>query len=280
MHLNVTTTGRCSADCIYCPQAQFGAAMQVRPAYLSPAEFAALLPNLASTRFDGVSFGGFSEPFENPDIVDLLSLAAEQSFAGALSVYSNGAFLTPEVVRAARHLPLARVDVSCHPLEAETYRRTRRHLDPALVYDNLVFLLQNRSNIAELVVSVTGPFGGAAAMAELEALCVRFGARFERRALHSRAGLLGVGRREPVRQGPFRCAKFDFGKPVLVPGGDLSLCCQDFSLSYIIGNLHWQSFGDIMETSPLRRHVLDVAAGRVADPSLHCYQCVFCVPSK
>jgi hypothetical protein len=48
----------------------------------------------------------------------------------------------------------------------------------------------------------------------------------------------------------------------------------------VIGNLHVQPFGEIMAGSPLRRHVLDVAAGRTSDPELACYQCVFCVPAE
>jgi hypothetical protein len=280
MLLNITAVSACKADCIYCPQAAFQAAMAGRPAYLSRQEFAELLPNLADTQFEGFSFGGFSEPFENPDIVELLRLAAAQSFAGPVSVYSNGEALTPDMVEALRDVPLARVDISCHGFDDDIYRRTRRFLDPRKVRDNVLFLLRNRENIGELVISVTGPFGSAAAKNELAELCRRFGARLEHRALHSRAGLLRIGRvAMPATPGAFRCAKFDFAKPVLVPGGDLSLCCQDFGLVDVIGNLHRQSFEDIMAHSPRRRHILDVAAGREQDPGLRCYQCQFCVPA-
>lgn len=279
MLLNITATSACTAGCVYCPQPQFQAAMAGRPAYLSRQEFAALLPRLAGTQFDGFSFGGFSEPFENPDIVALLRLAAAQPFVGSVSLYTNGEALTPDTVEELQDVRLARVDVSCHGFDAETYRRTRRGLDPAKVRDNVMHLLRHRRNIAELVISVTGPFGRESALEALAALCRQSGARLERRPLHSRAGLLRVGRRAPAPPGPFRCAKFDFRKPVLVPGGDLSLCCQDFSLDLVIGNLHRQTFDEIMTGSPLRRHILEVAAGHRADPDLRCYQCAFCVPA-
>jgi len=281
MLLNITATAACTADCIYCPQGPFRSAMGGKPAYLSKQEFAALLPNLADTQFEAFSFGGFSEPFENPDIIELLGLAAEQSFVGKVNVYSNGEALTPERVEALRHVALSHVDISCHGFDTDTYRRTRRNLDPGRVRDNILFLLQSRQNIAELVISVTGPFGSAESLDQLAALCERFGARLERRSLHSRAGLLRIGRLPArTRSGPFRCAKFDFAKPVLVPGGDLCLCCQDFALDYVIGNLHSRTFRDIMAHSPLRRHVLDVAGGREEDSTLRCYQCAFCVPTE
>ena len=66
---------------------------------------------------------------------------------------------------------------------------------------------------------------------------------------------------------------------VLVPGGDLSLCCQDFALQSVIGNLHDRPFAELMASSPLRTHVLEVAAGRRTDSALACYDCVFCVPA-
>src|SRR5262249_11683963 len=163
-----------------------------------------LLPNLAKTHFDTCSFGGFSEPFENPEIVDLIELSAAQRFVGQIAIYSNGELLTPAVVNALRHVPLFRVDVSCHGVDVDIYRRTRRSLDPGKIRDNVAFLLQNRENISELVISVSGPFGPSEALQELRELCVRYGARLEQRQLHSRAGLLRIGRlKEPRQPGPF-----------------------------------------------------------------------------
>jgi hypothetical protein len=252
--------------------------MKGRPQNLTHAEFSALLPNLSDTHFTAFSFGGFSEPFDNPEIVSLLSLASEQPFVDELWVYTNGESLTPEIFSQLESIPLAIVDVSCHGFDAEVYRRTRSFIDPQRVRANLVHVLQHRENIARLTVSVTGPFGSESDFDQLQRLCETYGARFERRSLHSRAGLLQIGQIRSKQPGPFRCAKFDFEKPVLLPGGDLSLCCQDFGLEQIIGNLHRQTFDEIMSTSPVRQHVLNVARGVEDDPNLRCYECLFCVP--
>ena len=189
--------------------------------------------------------------------------------------------MTPARMRELTGVRFGTVDVSCHGFEPETYRRTRSFIDPAAVRENVLFLLENHSNIANLAISVSGPFGSEESLDELAELCAASGANLFRRDLHSRAGLLRIGQvNGRPKGGPFRCAKFDFEKPVLVPGGDLSLCCQDFALRYVIGNLHTRRFGEIMAGSPLRRHVLDVAAGSSSDPELACYQCVFCVPAE
>jgi hypothetical protein len=280
VHLNVTTTSGCRGKCVYCPQDRYQTAMSERPRYLTAGEFRSIVPMLEGTRFETMSFGGFSEPFDNPEIVELLTVAHELECVDELVVYSNGEAMTPATMRALAHVRFGTVDISCHGFDPETYRRTRSFIDPAAVRENVLFLLENRSNIANLTVSVSGPFGSKESLDELAELCTAAGATLFRRDLHSRAGLLRLGRSEGTsKRGAFRCAKFDFEKPVLVPGGDLSLCCQDFALQYVIGNLHHRPFAELMTESPLRTHVLEVAAGRRYDPELACYQCVFCVPT-
>jgi hypothetical protein len=279
VHLNVTTTSGCRGRCVYCPQDRYWDAMADRPRYLTAAELHRLVPNLEGTHFETMSFGGFSEPFDNPEIVELLTLAHELDFVDEVAVYSNGEAMTPARMQELGHVRFGTVDVSCHGFDPEIYRRTRSFIDPAAVRENVLFLLDNRANIANLTISVSGPFGSDESLDELAGLCAASGATLFRRDLHSRAGLLRIGNGNGrPKSGPFRCAKFDFEKPVLVPGGDLSLCCQDFALRYVIGNLHARPFGEIMAGSPLRAHVLDVAAGRSTDPGLACYRCVFCVP--
>jgi uncharacterized Fe-S cluster-containing radical SAM superfamily protein len=278
MHLNVTTTSGCRGRCVYCPQDRYWDAMRERPRFLTAAELEALVPMLERTHFEVMSFGGFSEPFDNPEIVELLTLASELDFVDEVVVYSNGEAMTPSTMRGLERVQLGTVDVSCHGFDPETYRRTRSFIDPTAVRTNVLHLLQHRDNIENLVVSVSGPFGSDEDLGELEALCTAAGATLFRRDLHNRAGLLRIGGNER-KSGPFRCAKFDFEKPVLVPGGDLSLCCQDFALQYVIGNLHDRPFAELMASSPVRNHVLEVAAGRREDPGLACYDCVFCVPT-
>ncbi|HEY1365849.1 MAG TPA: radical SAM/SPASM domain-containing protein [Gaiellaceae bacterium] len=280
MHLNVTTTSGCRGRCVYCPQDRYWGAMADRPRFLTAAELRALVPQLEGTRFATMSFGGFSEPFDNPEIVELLSLAHELEFVEKLVVYSNGEAMTPATMRSLAHVDFETVDVSCHGFDPETYRRTRSFIDPAAVRENVLYLLENRANIRNLTISVSGPFGSDESLAELDDLCAAAGATLFRRDLHSRAGLLRIGNGNgKPKSGAFRCAKFDFEKPVLVPGGDLSLCCQDFALRYVLGNLHERPFAELMASSPLRTHVLEVAAGRRDDPDLACYSCVFCVPA-
>ena len=272
MRLNVTTTSGCRGKCVYCPQDEYQHAANALPRYLTPAELRELRGNLGR-RFDEISFGGFSEPFDNPDLVELLEIA--RTLTDRISIYTIGDLVDRSVVDRMAHVPIDRFDVSCHGFEPRVYERTRPFVDPRRVRENLLYLFEHRDHIRKLVVSVTGPFGSDEARAELAELCHRYRARLDLRDLHSRAGLLRIRRRKQAA-GPFRCRKDAFEKPVLVPGGGLVLCCQDFGMRTQLGNLHDQSFDEILATSPARRHVLAVAAGQVRDPSLACYECEFC----
>ena len=275
MRLNITASAGCRGQCAYCPQDRYQRAMSAAPRMLTAAEFSSLLPRLRGTSFEEISFGGFSEPFDNSEIVELVTLARE--LTDSVSIYTIGEDATPELLGRMSHLSLNVFDVSCHGFDADVYRRTRPFVDPRNVERNVRWLLDHRANIRELRISMTGPFGGAAAE-EMRQLCRSKGAKLVTRELHSRAGLIKLGSRSERKSGPFRCGKFGFNKPVLVPGGAVALCCQDFGLSSILGNLHATEFDALMD-SPVRQHVLDVAAGRTVDPSLSCYACVFCLPT-
>ena len=171
MHLNVTTTSGCRGRCVYCPQDRFWDAMTERPRFLTAAEFGELVPNLEGTHFESISFGGFSEPFDNPEIVELLTIAHGLDFVDEVAVYSNGEAMTPARMRELTGVRFGTVDVSCHGFEPETYRRTRSFIDPAAVRENVLFLLENHSNIANLTISVSGPFGSEESLDELAELC-------------------------------------------------------------------------------------------------------------
>jgi uncharacterized Fe-S cluster-containing radical SAM superfamily protein len=277
MHLNITTTSGCQGACVYCPQDLFKAAMRGRPEFLTAKEFTALLPHLGDSHFEVFSFGGFSEPFDNPEIVSLFELAQAQEFVEKIWVHTNGDAVTPKTVQRMASVRFDYFDISCHGLDPEAYRKTRPFVDGGRVRDNLLYLLGHRDNIRDLTVSVSGPFTPEDQLRGLASICRQHGANLDVRRLHSRAGLLSIGQRARPASGPFRCAKFDFKKPVLLPGGDLTLCCQDFGLTTILGNLHRQTFAEILDQSPLRRHVLAVAAGVTEDSRLPCYRCEFCI---
>jgi hypothetical protein len=48
------------------------------------------------------------------------------------------------------------------------------------------------------------------------------------------------------RVGPLRCRPSpNFDHPICLPNGDVVVCCQDFGLDHVLGNLVRQSWADI-----------------------------------
>src|SRR5262245_18048401 len=173
MLLNITTTAGCRGKCVYCPQNRFQAAMRERPAFLTAAELALLTGLLHDTRFRAISFDGFSEPFDNPEIIDLYAIASEQEHDEENQVYTNGEAATPQVIRQLARFRFGRFDISCHGFDPDVYRRTRPFIDSRRVRDNVLFILENHANIERLVISVTGPFAKPCELDELAGLCAK-----------------------------------------------------------------------------------------------------------
>jgi radical SAM protein with 4Fe4S-binding SPASM domain len=61
--------------------------------------------------------------------------------------------------------------------------------------------------------------------------------------------------RVPLKLGNIKCciAGNDFDHNVLMPNGDMYLCCMDYGLGQYIGNLFDQSYEDIMNGEPLAK---------------------------
>jgi hypothetical protein len=78
---------------------------------------------------------------------------------------------------------------------------------------------------------------------------------------HSRAGTLDEGRVEklgamvpPRIDYPVVCAKTPhYDQNVLFPNGDVGLCCMDFGMKHIIGNLLTSDYYDLFESPELMR---------------------------
>jgi hypothetical protein len=56
------------------------------------------------------------------------------------------------------------------------------------------------------------------------------------------------------------CHKLDHPQFVLLPNGDVTLCCMDFGLSYILGNLLTENYVDIKQSFLARKKTFDLCS--------------------
>lgn len=77
------------------------------------------------------------------------------------------------------------------------------------------------------------------------------------------------------KKGPIKCQHDADGIPFVFPNGNLYLCCMDYGLKHIIGNLIEQSYDEVNE-SPVRKELN--RASQQEDSDMLCRSCVFALP--
>uniref|UniRef100_A0A7C3UZ28 Radical SAM protein n=1 Tax=Desulfobacca acetoxidans TaxID=60893 RepID=A0A7C3UZ28_9BACT len=124
--LQVEVTSQCNAACIYCPHTVYRHAWQSR--HLSLDTFRKLLPELPRVRL--IHLQGWGEPFLNPDLFAMLTLAKQQGCQ--VSLTTNGMLLDSGKISA---LVEAELDILAFSLAGvgENNDRVRRGTDYATV---------------------------------------------------------------------------------------------------------------------------------------------------
>jgi len=91
---------------------------------------------------------------------------------------------------------------------------------------------------------------------------------------HSRADNLDNIPRKVIK-GPVKCHTNRYFSNVVIPNGDVSVCCSDFSLKHIVGNLLTQTLSDIHKSDTMRNFLKKMKDG---DENFICNNCFYGTP--
>lgn len=214
--LEITTVAPCTINCTFCPHDAYLSAYG-KSDLMKLDEFKRALATVPkSVR---IVFSGFSEPFLNPNAVDMMEHASDQGHK--LRLFSTLVGLSKEDVKRLAslklelfvlHLPdnLGNAKI---PSNA-TYRETLDNALRSLRIDNFAVMNENFS-------------------------------------ANTRAGLIKLSIKKHKR-GIFWCTKLYSNQFVMLPNCDVVLCCRDFALRHKLGNLLQQSYKEISESKVLR----------------------------
>ena len=201
--------------CSYCPQDAYKRAYKRMPGRHSATldDYKLMLANVAHTTRN-IDFSGYTEPLYNPYWFDIFQHTLEQGYA--VTLFSTLGNASLDDLDKLSGLALNRIYVHFldhviqrHKLAFLIERCREHHLD-------LVFIYFDEDG-RELATDFQNQVG-----------CERWTA-------HSRAGLVNIGRR--YLQGPVSCSEQRHFSNVVLPNGDVHVCCMDFALQYKIGNL-------------------------------------------
>jgi Iron-sulfur cluster-binding domain len=242
--LEITTVASCTIRCTFCPQDALKENYPSDTAHrLSIESFKTVLGKLPP--YVRVDFSGFVEPWLNPDCTEMLALALGAGFS--VSVYTTlQGMRDPARVVELLEVCADRVEVLCLHLP-DAHGNMTGHKDDLYWRQalNEFMALHRRGAIKRFEFVTMSDAGEMSAVIPVDRL-IRWEAS-DRAGTLPRGAVSGQRVEPPVEHaGALGCSFTPFyDQNVLLPNGDVVLCCNDYSLRHKLGNLLEQSYLDL-----------------------------------
>jgi radical SAM protein with 4Fe4S-binding SPASM domain len=267
--MELTTMIGCPVMCTFCPQDNLRTNYGDDTKYMQPMDLLAVLVKLPkNTRID---FSGMSEPWANPACTTMLEMVLYMGFKVAIYTTLYG-MTDPENVRTVLEQHPDQVEViMLHLPDANGNMKGWKNSD-------------EWQKAAAVITNTKVPCGiGAMTMdkngvvhPDLQPMVGQLAGWVG----HTRADSLDTKQVEgqalsitPHNTFPLTCASTPFyDRNVLLPNGDVVLCCMDYNLKHVIGNLLEQTYEEMMQGKPLQ----DLIKMNEADGFNKCSICKSC----
>ena len=274
--LEITTMIGCPLMCTYCPQDELRTAYGNDVKYMSMDTFKTAIDKLPEDcRID---FSGMSEPWVNPDCTDMLEYALEQGHDVAIfttlydwdetTVHRVGQLL----VDYADQIKILKIHF---PDAAGNMRGWK--ISPEWEY---AFIgIQTVAKMAKIPLEAM-TMSDHGVHPDIQHLPGVFLSHNWTVAAHDRAGTLD---KEKVKEQPIKfitehdypitCSKASkFDQNVLLPNGDVVICCMDYDTRHIIGNLVQDNYDDLF-FSPEFTRLMEINAQPCFSKESLCKSC-------
>lgn len=252
-NLEISTVVGCRMNCDYCPQKvhvknYFNKSDVAKMGY---SDFAMMLDKVP--RNVEIVFAGMAEPWLNPDCTDMVVAAHRAGFK--VGVYSTLYGMSEYDVQVLSKIPF--MFFSLHLPDADGIMRLPIDLHYLKVLELFHKNIPHNSMVVgklhPYVEKITGPVADHSA------------------GLFSRAGNLKTLTINP-KKGKLECSacgpKIDHN--VLLPNGDVLLCCMVYDLKHVIGNLMTGTYESLFESDEYKRVIDGLQQG---DSDIACRKC-------
>jgi len=246
--MELTTMIGCPLMCTFCPQENLRTEYGEGTKYMSQRDLTTMLVKLPrNTRID---FSGMSEPWANPDCTSMLEEVIYMGFD--VAIYTTLYGMT-DPARVKKVLEEHKNQVKVFML----------HLPDANSNMKGWKLSQEWMNALEMVMTLELPIGAMTMDGSgfVHPSLQHIIGRLPSWQGHTRADSLNVeqiGGQTNINITPrndfaLTCRSTPFyDRNVLLPDGSVVLCCMDYDLKHVIGNLLTQSYEEIMQGKPLQ----------------------------
>ena len=246
--MELTTMIGCPLMCTFCPQENLRDSYGNSEKYMQPADLVKVLAKLPKdTRID---FSGMSEPWANPHCTEMLETVLFMGFQVAIYTTLYG-MKDPDRVRKVLEAHPSQVDVvMLHLPDANGNMKGWKQTTEWMNALESFMTWQLPCGIGAMTMDKSGFVAP-----ELQHII----GRLPSWQGHTRADSLNVEQvaGQPISITPMNtfaltCRSTPFyDRNVLLPNGDVVLCCMDYDLKHIIGNLLTQTYEEIFEGKPL-----------------------------
>lgn len=244
--LLISTGIGCGVACSYCPQVKIGNAYRERSRErrLSVETFKACVDKLPKDV--SLHFTGFYEPWLNDDCTAMLLYAHSRGFRLKVSGTLMGLRLNH--VEAVSHIPFFKFAVHLPDGKGLTRIKVDDHYLEVLA----ALIDHDISNIGfHIHEGIEGPEALHPAVASV---LEERGIEPENRWVLTRAGNIEIKGKAPPKRlvGELElCPRLKTN--ALLPNGDVVLCCMDWSLQHVIGNLLEMDYEELFESAEYKR---------------------------
>jgi FkbM family methyltransferase len=226
----------CPVNCAFCPQ------KVITKSYNSPKRVMTMLDFKKAInkvpKEIGITFSGFSEPFLNPDCIHMIKYA--HSKGHPISLYTTAVGMTVQDVAYLSDIPFSDGPNGGFVLHVQDGLRYAKIKITEQYYEVLEAIKVLSDQIANFRVVSMGPVYPEIRHLFPEPLILR---------MYSRADNLNKNGTYNSWWGNHdttcNCAEKLY-HAVLLPNGEVTLCCMDYNLNHVLGNLYKQSFEAIM----------------------------------
>jgi radical SAM protein with 4Fe4S-binding SPASM domain len=271
--IEVTPKVGCSVNCRFCPQnlllSRYYKDNSNRKSEMSFDVFKIFLEKIpANTILD---WSGFVEPFLNPAAIDMMEYANSKGIEQNLFTTLQG--LDYKTYHRVLQIPFD--EVVLHTADrfgyanipiTDLYLTMIKEMVSAKKIDGTPFLTSANCQFepSEKVTAITS--------GKLKIYC----------EMSDRAGNLENDDKKLASKhlmGKITCSRSRLlNHNVLLPDGSLVLCCNDFGLEYVLGNLNTDTYDDIQNSDTMKRIIAEMNSD--SDKTLICRNCMFAAEQK
>jgi hypothetical protein len=257
--LEITTVIGCSNWCRFCPQElliqKYSRISSKRSMTL--VDFAKCMDTVPKSTM--IDFSGMAEPWLNPECTEMLQYAGEMGYS--LGVYTTGIGMKARDVEAIKKYDFEIFVVHL----ADDANNARIAVDE----DYLAVIDQIAKSIKPAKFMAMGKLHPKLAFLE---------DKLFQTEMISRAGNVSFIK-PAIKKGMLAClSAYGLRHNVLLPNGEVYLCCMDYGLEHRIGNLFIDSYGELFRGGEYRRIESAMASGR--DDGVICRRCEYAVAPK